>query len=188
MTADSGQIERGTRDYRRANLALFIAGFVTFSTLYTIQPLLPLLAVEFSVSPAASSLALSVATFALAWMLPVSGSFSDAYGRRMLMGIAMVITSLLALASALIQIRFFAGPSGGNSAVSIQLFWGFIAQDKSWAGILLYLFLVTGLALPAGWVTAIDLGRLARLMMAACGVLILFLFSVSLTVDRKSVV
>jgi hypothetical protein len=90
---------------------------------------------------------------------------------------------LLALASALIQIRFFAGPSGGNSAVSIQLFWGFIAQDKSWAGILLYLFLVTGLALPAGWVTAIDLGRLARLMMAACGVLILFLFSVSLTVD-----
>jgi len=67
--------------------------------------------------------------------------------------------------------------------VSIQLFWGFIAQDKSWAGILLYLFLVTGLALPAGWVTAIDLGRLARLMMAACGVLILFLFSVSLTVD-----
>lgn len=101
MTADSGQIERGTRDYRRANLALFIAGFVTFSTLYTIQPLLPLLAVEFGVSPATSSLALSVATFALAWMLPVSGSFSDAYGRRTLMGIAMALTSLLALASAL---------------------------------------------------------------------------------------
>ena len=100
MMVLSGQIERGTKDYRRANLALFIAGFVTFSTLYTIQPLLPLLVVEFGVSPAAASLALSVATFALAWMLPVSGSFSDAHGRRVLMGTALVLTSLLTLASA----------------------------------------------------------------------------------------
>ncbi len=100
MTTQSGQIERGTTDYRHANLALFIAGFVTFSTLYTIQPLLPLLVVEFDVSPATASLALSVATFALAWMLPISGSFSDAHGRRALMGVALVLTSLLALATA----------------------------------------------------------------------------------------
>lgn len=100
MTTQSGQIERGTKDYRHANLALFIAGFVTFSTLYTLQPLLPLLVVEFDVSPATASLALSVATFALAWMLPVSGSFSDAHGRRVLMGVALVLTSLLALAAA----------------------------------------------------------------------------------------
>jgi YNFM family putative membrane transporter len=97
---ECGQLERGTRAYRRANLALFVAGFVTFSTLYTIQPLLPLLVVEFNVAPATASLALSVATFALAWMLPVSGSFSDAHGRRVLMGSALVLTSLLALASA----------------------------------------------------------------------------------------
>lgn len=100
MAGQSGQIERGTKDYRRANLALFIAGFVTFSTLYTIQPLLPLLVTEFDVSPATASLALSVATFALAWMLPVSGSFSDAHGRRVLMGTALVMTSLLTLAAA----------------------------------------------------------------------------------------
>lgn len=100
MTTQSGQIERGTTDYRHANLALFIAGFVTFSTLYTLQPLLPLLVVEFDVSPATASLALSVATFALAWMLPISGSFSDAHGRRALMGVALVLTSLLALATA----------------------------------------------------------------------------------------
>jgi len=100
VSAACGQLERGTRAYRRANLALFVAGFVTFSTLYTIQPLLPLLADEFNVAPATASLALSVATFALAWMLPVSGSFSDAYGRRVLMGSALVLTSLLSLASA----------------------------------------------------------------------------------------
>ena len=101
--AMDGQIERGTTAYRRANLALFIAGFVTFSTLYTFQPLLPLLAVEFQVAPATASLALSVATFALAWMLPVSGSFSDAHGRRVLMGSALLLTSLLAVAAAMSQ-------------------------------------------------------------------------------------
>jgi YNFM family putative membrane transporter len=100
VSKECGQLERGTRAYRRANLALFVAGFVTFSTLYTLQPLLPLLVVEFNVAPATASLALSVATFALAWMLPVSGSFSDAHGRRVLMGSALVLTSLLALASA----------------------------------------------------------------------------------------
>lgn len=101
MNTANGQIERGTGEYRRANLALFVAGFVTFSTLYTVQPLLPIFVAEFGISPAASSLTLSVATFALAWMLPVSGSFSDAYGRRSLMGTALLLTSLLALASAL---------------------------------------------------------------------------------------
>lgn len=100
MSVQAEQIERGTREYRRANLALFIAGFVTFSTLYTVQPLLPLFVTEFGVSPATASLALSTATFGLAWMLPVSGSFSDAYGRRVLMGTALLLTSLLALACA----------------------------------------------------------------------------------------
>ena len=100
MREECRQFERGTRLYRRANLALFVAGFVTYSTLYTIQPLLPLLVVEFNVAPATASLALSVATFALAWMLPVSGSLSDAFGRRVLMGSALVLTSLLSLASA----------------------------------------------------------------------------------------
>lgn len=98
MDRESPQIERGTRDYYRANLALFIAGFVTFSTLYTFQPLFPVLVAEFAVSPALASLTLSVATFALAWMLPISGSFSDVYGRKKLMGAALLLTSLLSLA------------------------------------------------------------------------------------------
>src|SRR5512134_1268728 len=100
MSGQANCIERGTADYRRANLALFIAGFVTFSTLYDFQPLLPVISAEFGVSPAAGSLALSVATFALAVTLPVSGSLSDALGRRVLMGTALALTSLLALATA----------------------------------------------------------------------------------------
>ena len=97
MMAESRYIERGSKDYRRANLALFFAGFVTFSTLYTFQPLFPNLVSEFGISPAVASLSLSFATFALAVTLPVSGSLSDAWGRRGMMGIAVILASLLAL-------------------------------------------------------------------------------------------
>lgn len=93
-------IIRGTRDYRRANLALFFAGFVTFSNLYAFQPLFPNLVSEFGISPTVASLSLSVATFALACTLPVSGTLSDALGRRALMGVAVILTSLLAFATA----------------------------------------------------------------------------------------
>lgn len=100
MNHKSSHIERDTQDYRRANLALFIAGFVTFSTLYTFQPLFPVLVAEFKISPAMASLALSVSTFTLALMLPISGSFSDLYGRKTLMGVALLLTSSLSLVCA----------------------------------------------------------------------------------------
>ncbi|ALC15045.1 putative arabinose efflux permease, MFS family [Desulfuromonas soudanensis] len=93
-------IRRGTGDYRRANLALFFAGFVTFSTLYDFQPLFPNLVSEFAISPTVASLTLSFATFALAWTLPLSGTLSDALGRRPLMGVAVILTSLLTLVTA----------------------------------------------------------------------------------------
>jgi YNFM family putative membrane transporter len=93
-------IERDSREYRRANLALFFAGFVTFSTLYTFQPLFPNLVDEFNISPTVASLSLSFATFALAVTLPVSGSLSDAWGRRGMMSIAVLLGPLLALCSA----------------------------------------------------------------------------------------
>jgi YNFM family putative membrane transporter len=116
MNQRSSHIECGTRDYRRANLALFVAGFVTFSTLYTFQPLFPALVAEFAISPAMASLALSVSTFSLALMLPISGSLSDAYGRRTLMGVALLVTSLLSIVcaattslSALLMIRGLQG-------------------------------------------------------------------------------
>lgn len=100
MMVGHSYIERGSKDYQRANLALFVAGFITFSTLYTFQPLFPNLVREFGVSPAVASLSLSFATFALAVTLPISGSLSDAWGRRGLMRIALLFGSLLALASA----------------------------------------------------------------------------------------
>lgn len=97
MPTQADHLEPGTRAYRQANLALFLAGFVTFSTLYTVQPLLPEIARDFEVTPATGSLALSLATFALAWALPVSGSLSDTLGRRRLMGGAVLLSALLGI-------------------------------------------------------------------------------------------
>jgi YNFM family putative membrane transporter len=42
----------------RISLALFMAGFATFSLIYSAQPLLPEFTAEFGVDPATSSLAL----------------------------------------------------------------------------------------------------------------------------------
>lgn len=93
------QIRVGTPAYRRVNLALFSAGFVTFITLYDVQPLLPLFAREFSVSPAVSSLPLSCATVALATGMLVVGTVSETFGRKPVMTAALFATSLLACAT-----------------------------------------------------------------------------------------
>ncbi len=53
-------IEKGTPQFMRTSLALFSGGFATFALLYCIQPMMPVLAKEFSISAAESSLALSV--------------------------------------------------------------------------------------------------------------------------------
>lgn len=115
-TASIKYIEQGSILFYRVNLALFIAGFITFSSLYDFQPILPMLVADFQISPAFGSLALSVATFALAITLPISGSLSDTFGRRSLMVLAVISTSVLTLATVLcktmeplIIIRFFQG-------------------------------------------------------------------------------
>ncbi len=94
-----GQVRVGTTAFRRINVALFCAGFVTFVTLYDVQPLLPLFAREFRVSPAIASLPLSCATMALALGMLLAGTVSETLGRRTVMSVALFLTSLLALAT-----------------------------------------------------------------------------------------
>jgi YNFM family putative membrane transporter len=92
-----GQVRVGTPAYRRVNLALFCAGFVTFITLYDVQPLLPLFAREFGVSPAMASLPLSCSTVALALGMLVAGTLSETLGRRPVITTALFLTSILAI-------------------------------------------------------------------------------------------
>lgn len=91
-------ISRNDPLFLRASLALFCGAFVTFANLYSTQALLPLLAIEFSISPAAASLSLSVATIALAVALLFTPSLSDRLGRKSVMLSSLALTSCLGFA------------------------------------------------------------------------------------------
>lgn len=102
MTApaqDNGH-RHGTPAYRRLTLAMLFAGFSTFSLLYAVQPLLPLLAGAYRLSAEAASLAVSLATGPLAIGILVAGAISDRVGRRPLMVFAMLTAGALTLLAA----------------------------------------------------------------------------------------
>lgn len=79
----------------RIRLALFLAGFATFSLLYCVQPLLPEFAKSFGVSAAASSLPLSLATGGLAIAIFCAGALSENLGRRGLMFASITLAAAL---------------------------------------------------------------------------------------------
>jgi MFS transporter, YNFM family, putative membrane transport protein len=86
--------------YRRTNRALFFGGFSCFALLYCVQPLMPLLAREFALTPAQSSLSLSLATAALAVSLLFSSVLSDRLGRKNMMVVALVVSAIMTVAAA----------------------------------------------------------------------------------------
>ena len=96
-----GSVSSGTKRYRQINLAFFAAGFVTFITLYDVQPLLPVFSREFGLPAALGSLPLSVTTCALAVTMLFAGTISETFGRKKVMVASLVSTSLLALLTAL---------------------------------------------------------------------------------------
>lgn len=93
-------IKRGTPQFMRVTLALFSAGLATFALLYCVQPILPVLSQEFGVSPATSSISLSISTGMLALGLLVTGPLSDAIGRKSVMVTALMLAAICTLLSA----------------------------------------------------------------------------------------
>ncbi len=100
-TARAGYLERGTPAYLRANLALFAAGFATFSSMYSVQPLMPEFSREFGVSAAVSSLSLSVTTGVLAFTLFLAGLMSGAIERKTIMTASLLGSATLSLVAAI---------------------------------------------------------------------------------------
>ncbi|MCD2512802.1 MFS transporter [Comamonas endophytica] len=94
-------VVRGSPAYRRISLALFLAGFATFSLLYCVQPLLPAFVAHFGVTPAASALSLSLTTGCLAVAIVLAGALSEGLGRRGLMFVSMLLAALCNLAASL---------------------------------------------------------------------------------------
>ena len=97
MTDARGPIAAGSLEFRRINRAMAFGGFSVFALLYCVQPLMPLLAQDFLLTPAQSSLALSVSTATLAFALLASGFVADRFGRKQLMITSMVGGACLTL-------------------------------------------------------------------------------------------
>ncbi|WP_075181723.1 MFS transporter [Pantoea sp. 1.19] len=93
-------ILRGSPLFMRATVALFTAGLATFALLYCVQPILPVLSQQFALSPAQSSLSLSIATGLMALGLLVTGPLSDAVGRKPVMVTALALAACCTLLAA----------------------------------------------------------------------------------------
>ncbi|MGY1823963.1 MFS transporter [Geodermatophilus sp. SYSU D00079] len=96
LPADEGH-RGGEAGFRRATLAIFLAGVAVFAMLYLPQVLLPELTRVFAVSPAGSTLAVSVATGGLAAGLLVLGPVSDRRGRTAILHGSLAASALLAV-------------------------------------------------------------------------------------------
>lgn len=133
------RLRPGTPGFRRANAALFLAGFATFALLYSVQPLLPVFAREFGVSAAASSLVLSLSTLALAGSLLVASSLSEAWGRKRVMVVSLFCSAGLTLLCAaapgwhaLLGLRALLGVAlSGLPAVAM----GYLSEEVEPAGL-----------------------------------------------------
>jgi MFS transporter, YNFM family, putative membrane transport protein len=86
--------------YRRTNRALFFGGFSCFALLYCVQPLMPVFARDFHVSPSQSSLSLSLTSGLLAPTMILVGAFSEARGRKAIMVVSLFASAVITLLSA----------------------------------------------------------------------------------------
>src|ERR1017187_6794879 len=94
--------------------AVVFAGFCAFLTLFAPQPLLPMLAREFSLSAAAISLVVSASTLAVAMAAPIAGVVADRFGRKRVIVPAAFLLAVPTLLAA-------TATSFGQ-----LLFWGFL--------------------------------------------------------------
>ena len=93
-------IERGTREFRLTNVALFAAGFTTFALIYCVQPIMPVFSHEFGITAAEASLSLSATTLSLAFCMLVASSLSESLGRKPVMVTSLFASSVLMTVSA----------------------------------------------------------------------------------------
>ncbi|CAH0185175.1 MFS transporter [Bacillus sp. Soil745] len=96
-------IEPAGKSFRKTILALFLGSFVTFADLYSTQPVIPVFAKQFGVSPAMASLTLSFATGTLALCLLLVSFFSENIDRKKIMGTALTLSALLSICVSFIQ-------------------------------------------------------------------------------------
>lgn len=93
-------IEYGTPAYRLAFFSMLLGSTVAFAILYSPQTLIQTFSKEFIISPSTASLTISFATFALALSMLFITVFSNAWGRKKVMAVSLLLTSVLFILSA----------------------------------------------------------------------------------------
>ncbi|MDL2251367.1 MFS transporter [Odoribacter sp. OttesenSCG-928-J03] len=139
--------EKGTKRYNRIRNCIFISGLSVFAQLYLFQPMLADLCVDFAISPAMSSLAVSVSTVGMAVGLLIFAFKADSVSREKLMGFTLLLSSLLTILSAfvwdfpsLLVVNFLKGVVlSGVSAVALAYLTEEVSASVIGLAISLYL-------------------------------------------------
>ena len=90
-------------NYIRIILALALSGLAELASLFFIQPLLPVLDVEYDVPVSQVSIILSAETALLAMGLLFTGTLSDHYGRKKLIIVSLLLGGLLTMLCPLVE-------------------------------------------------------------------------------------
>ncbi len=90
-------IDIKTPAYKRASFALALGSFLVFCNLYLFQPMLPLMADEFSASATEVNWLLAAGTLSLALMLVPWAVGSEIIGRRRVMLISLFLLPIVGL-------------------------------------------------------------------------------------------
>ncbi|WP_058303388.1 MFS transporter [Gorillibacterium timonense] len=111
-------VEIGSRTHRRAAIGMLLGSIVSFAIMYSPQPLISLFSKEYGISAGTAGLAVSVTTMALSVSLLFVSILSNRWGRKLIMSVSLLSTSILAIASAFVHdfqlflvIRFLEGIS-----------------------------------------------------------------------------
>lgn len=98
IAVDSGQepINKGSKLYRMALLALFMGSFACFGLEYCVQPVIPVIAESFDLSPAVASLSVSAGTTGMASAMVLIAAFSSRMPRRKVMTMGLMLAAVLA--------------------------------------------------------------------------------------------
>ncbi|WP_432468213.1 MFS transporter [Agarivorans sp. Z349TD_8] len=109
---------QNSKDFWRVTAAVSAASLVTFFNLYLVQPLLPIFARDYQISPLTANSVLSAAMLGMALGLLLLASLSDAIGRRKILLSSIILVPCISLLIGLVPapsfhyivvLRFFQG-------------------------------------------------------------------------------
>lgn len=91
-------IDKGTKEYKLALVMMFFGSLAAFGAEYCLQPVIPILAADFDLSPTTASLSMSFGTIGMAVSMLLIASISKYLERKKVMVLALGISALIILA------------------------------------------------------------------------------------------